>query len=108
MGASPDSPVRPYPACDPRTERGPLGISAGFTPPGYPGRMPRRGGGLGTHPVTTSSPSLYPPTAVTTHTTQLHLAPMRDDRARGTLGRHATYIGSAYISGAARQLSSTG
>ena len=102
MGASPDSPVRPSPACDPRTERGPLGTSAGFTPPGYPGRMPRRGGCLDTHPVTTSSTSLDPPTAVTTHTTRLHLAPMRYDRARGSLDRHATYIVAAYIAGAAR------
>ena len=75
MGASPDSPVPPSPACDPRTERGSLGTSAGFTPPGYPGRMPRRGGCLDTHPVTTSTTSLDPPTAVTTHTTRLHLAP---------------------------------
>ena len=102
MGASPDSPVRPSPACDPRTERGSLGTSAGFTPPGYPGRMPRRGGCLDTHPVTTSTTSLDPPIAVTTHTTRLHLAPMRYDRARGSLDRHATYIVAAYVAGAAR------
>ena len=105
MGASPDSPVRPSPACDPRTERGSLGTSAGFTPPGYPGRMPRRGGCLDTHPVTTSSTSLDPPTAVTTHTTRLHLAPVRYDQARS--GEPTCSNGSRRSSPASSLASST-
>ena len=48
------SPVRPSPACDPRTERGSLGISPGSAPCGYPQRTPGRGRSLHTGPGTTS------------------------------------------------------
>ena len=48
------SPVRPSPACDPRTERGSLGISPGSAPRGYPQRTPGRGRSLHTGPGTTS------------------------------------------------------
>jgi hypothetical protein len=48
------SPVRPSPACDPRTERGALGISPGSAPRGYPQRTPGRGRSLHTGPGTTS------------------------------------------------------
>jgi hypothetical protein len=47
------SPVRPSPACDPRTERGALGISPGSAPRGYPQRTPGRGRSLRTGPGTT-------------------------------------------------------
>lgn len=54
-------PVRSSPARNSRMDRESLGISVGFTPPGYPDRMPRRGERLDTRPITTSTPPILHP-----------------------------------------------
>ena len=62
------SPVRPSPACGPRVEREPLGLSPGFAPCGYPQRTPGRGRSLRTGPGTTSPTSAdLPSTSATRH-----------------------------------------
>ena len=54
-----------------------LGPSAGFTPPGYPGRMPRWGERLDTRPIAASNTSFDPSPAAITHITRPHVARLR-------------------------------
>ena len=69
-----NSPVRSSPACDPRMEREPLGLSPGFAPRGYPRRTPRRGRSLRTGPGTTPSTSAEPPSTNTAVLMRLRVA----------------------------------
>ncbi len=62
--------------------RSPWAASAGFTPPGYPGRMPRRGERLDTRPITASTTSSIPQ--------PLRSLTSRDFTSHGCLQLHQT------------------
>ena len=68
------SPVRPSPACNPRMEREPLGISPGFAPRSHLRHTPGRGRSTRTGPGITPLTSINPPSANTAICIRLRVA----------------------------------
>jgi len=67
-------------ACALRTERGALGLSPGFAPRDYSRRTPGREQSLRTGPGTTYPASAGPPSASSTRSKRLRVAPTAHDR----------------------------